>query len=173
MLEPLLPLWSSSLFSLPMLYYPASLTASTLSGLFLVFWRVYVLQLNDRKQNMWIYDPHSIKNMAFVNLGDLTQYNIFQFYPFTWKFHGFLFLYSWVIFHYLHVPHFPYLPIGWWTSWLILFPGFYELSYNKQESTRVSVVQRYKALWVSAQEWGSWIIAVLFLVFWETFGMNL
>lgn len=40
----------------------------------------------------------------------------FQFHPFTWKFHGSPFLYSWVIYHYARVPHFPCLFSGWWAS---------------------------------------------------------
>lgn len=60
---------------------------------------------------------------VFLGLGYHAWNNCFQIHPFTWEFHNFGFLNSWIRLCFVSVPHFHYLFVSGWTSRLFLFNG--------------------------------------------------
>lgn len=70
-----------------------------------VSWHLPVLNLNTSiwKFGASIYVGEGASGIC-LNLGDLTQNDDFQVYPFTCEFHDFIF-YTWIIFHWDYVSH--------------------------------------------------------------------
>lgn len=57
--------------------------------------------------------------IVFVHLGCSTKNNSFQFHPFIWGYHNFIFLINLKTFYFINIPHFPHLFI---LACLLLLP---------------------------------------------------
>ena len=66
------------------------------------------------------------------------------------------FFHGWVILHCVYVPRLSYPFICWWTSRLLLCPGYYKQCCDEHWGTYVSFSSGF--LRVYAQQWGCWVI---------------
>lgn len=80
----------------------------------------------------------------------LSQDDYLQVYRFIWNLPNFIFLYRWRHFYCPHGPYFHYPFLSWWTSRLLPFPGYCELSGSGHGWADASVV-RCKVLWYMPQ----------------------
>ena len=84
-----------------------------------------------------------------------TLYNRLQFHPHHQKWFKCILFNGWVILHCVYVPQLSYPFICWWTSRLLLCPGYYKQCYDEHWGTRVSFNSGF--LGVYAQQWDCWV----------------
>ena len=85
--------------------------------------------INERTHEMFV----------FLGLDYLPQDDCFKLHPFTFEFHNFIFLNSWVIFDSLNMWYLEYPFPSWWTC--RLFPSCCEPSSSAHEGAGVSIVR--------------------------------
>lgn len=69
-----------------------------------------------------LYDIERAWRVCRLGLGQPIHCHGFHFHPFVCKFYNFPLLYSWIKFHFVHVPYFHRPFFSWWTSGLVPFP---------------------------------------------------
>jgi hypothetical protein len=97
-------------------------------------------------------------------LGLVIQHDDFKFYSFSCKWHDFIFLYLWVVFHGVCISYFLYSCTSCWAPHLIQQFGFYEKSGSKHRYAHISLVCCFLFLCIYAQEWYGRVRVGQFLV---------
>jgi hypothetical protein len=93
-----------------------------------------------------------------LRLGYFTEYSIFQFHPFTYKFHSFALPHNWIGFHCVCVcaPHFHYPFINW--GRLSCFCVLADVNRAAMSTAEQVTEGKVVVLWTQAKKWYIWII---------------
>ena len=100
--------------------------------------------------------------LVFLFLTYFTLYNRLQFHPPHQNWFKCILFNGWVIFHFVYVPQLSYPFICWWTSRLLLCPGYYKQCCDEHWGTRVSFNSGF--LSVYAQQWDCLVISQFFFL---------
>ena len=148
------PLTKSLLFSLPWKIWVSQLEASLLFSLSVSMdCRLVVLYFMLISTYEWVHNHVCLSGFGLSHSG---RYFFFSLHSFACQFHDIIFN-SWVVLHYVNVPHFIKLFFGWETCRLFLGSGYYEQCCYEYSWASVLVVW-LSILWVYAQEWYSWVM---------------
>jgi hypothetical protein len=107
--------------------------------LWIVSWLLWTFWLISTYQ--WVHTMHALLGLSY-----LPQDDIFQFQLFAWKFHYIVIFNTWIVFHYLNVPHFLYPFFSWETS------GLFSASDYSNKGVMSIVV--YVSLWYGGSSLG-------------------
>lgn len=140
--------FSSSFYFSYVLLFPLLQIVLLVSDQFLVSWLPHILPLNTH--NLWSQDFHVRKNKEYcLSFWAWVASLSIIFFPIlcTLKFHHSIFLYRWVIVHYVYVPHVYYPFLSWWTSKLFPFASCWDYGNNEHKLLGVLVIGYRESTW--------------------------